>query len=113
MMLEELPNLHIDHELISARCVHLDTEDPVGTPFEKAVMKHLDLAVNVYGGQDKTRRWKSRLFEGKATDATFRTHVLRIKDVPLDSAFAFSIMFFRSETLLDELITGLSAPVTA
>jgi hypothetical protein len=48
--------------------------------------------------------------EGKVTDATFRTHVLRIEEVPLNSAFAFCRIFFRSETLLDELIAGLGAP---
>ena len=45
MMFEELPDLHIDRELIAARCVHLYTEDPAGTPFGKVIMKHLDLAV--------------------------------------------------------------------
>jgi hypothetical protein len=112
MMLEEVPDLQINRDLVSARCVHLDTEDPVGTPFGKVTMKHLDLAVNVYGGQNKTQRSKSRLFKGKVTDATFRTHVLRIEEVPLSGAFSFSRMFFRSETLLDELVAGLDVRST-
>jgi hypothetical protein len=41
MMLEEVPDLQINRDLVSARCVHLDTEDPVGTPFGKVTMKHL------------------------------------------------------------------------
>lgn len=112
IMLEEVPDLQINRELVAAQCVHLDTEDPTGTPFEKVTMKHLDLAVNVYGGENKTRCWKSRLFEGKVTDATFRTHVLRIENAPLSSTFSFCRMFFRSETLLDELVAGLAVPAT-
>lgn len=113
MMFEELPECDNNRQLVEARCVHLDNEDRAGRPLERVTMKHLDLAINVYSGEDKMRRWRSRLFEGQATDATFRTHVLRIEDVPLDSAFAFCRMFFQSETLLNELVAGLAIPASS
>jgi hypothetical protein len=66
MMLEELPECHNNRQLVAARCVHLDTEDRVGTRLENATMKHLDLAKNVYDREaTKTRRWKSRISKAK------------------------------------------------
>jgi hypothetical protein len=57
-------------------------------------MQHLDLALNVYyAAQEKARRWKTRLSQGKVTDATFRTHLFRIQGAPLNIAFVFGMAF--------------------
>ncbi len=36
-----------------ARCIHLDTRDPAFTPLGQVEMQHLDLAINVYEGEDR------------------------------------------------------------
>jgi hypothetical protein len=69
-------------------------------------MKHLDLAINVYDREAKTRRWKSRIFEGKATAATFRTHVLGIEEasLPTDIVYLWPVLllFLRFSTIFKD-----------
>lgn len=48
MMLEELPAIDEDKGFMMSRCIHLDTDEPYGTPFAEATLNHLDLAINVY-----------------------------------------------------------------
>jgi hypothetical protein len=61
MMLEELPSPDQDNGLMIGRCIHLDTEDPVGTPLDKVMIKHLDLAINVYRGETRSKRYGQTL----------------------------------------------------
>jgi hypothetical protein len=109
MLVEELPRPDEENGLMVARCVHLDTRDPVGTPLREVVVQHLDLAVNVYCGDDRKSRFAQTMQRGKVQDATFRTHLLRVEGAPLESLFEFCAMFLRSAVLLDEWVSELAA----
>lgn len=101
MMIEELSDKESDSGITIGRCIHLDTHDKIGTPFSSSVVNHLDLAINVYEGQAAKRRYDDNLATGtKIEDATFRTHLFRIENIPLKSVFLFVIVFFQSKTLI-------------
>ena len=42
------------------------------------------------------------LQSGKVRDATYRTHLLRVEDVPFPALFGFAEMFLKSQCLLAE-----------
>ncbi len=100
-MMEEI---HRPHEcrFILGRCVHLTSNSPVGDSWDGAVATHIDAAINVYVDDDKDQRWASRLDKGQKVDATFRTHVLRLDEVPLRTVLPIAERFFKSEVLLEE-----------
>lgn len=56
MMIEQLPRPDDPSGLMIARCIHLDTFDPALTPLG-VQMQHLDLAINVYVGEDRKERF--------------------------------------------------------
>jgi hypothetical protein len=100
MMIEELSDKDSDVGITIGRCIHLDTDDGIGTPFNESNVNHLDLAINVYEGDASRRRYLGNLAKGvKVENATFRTHLLRIENVPLKSIFLFVKVFFKSKTL--------------
>ena len=88
--------------LMVGRCIHLDTHAVIGTPMADARLHHLDLALNVYQGSDRAARMSDSLQDGKVRDATFRTHLMRVEDVPFPALFGFAEMFLRSRVLLGE-----------
>lgn len=101
MMVEELSDKDADSGLTIGRCIHLDTDDPIGTSFNDSIVNHLDLAINVYEKDSAKKRYNDNLATGSRTeDATFRTHLLRIEKIPLKSIFLFAIAFFQSKTLI-------------
>jgi hypothetical protein len=101
MMIEELQKLSDGHWM--GRCIHLDTKSAVGMPSAKAVLMHLDLAINMYFDETIKERWNQNLASGgKVVDATCRTHLFRIEEVPFDSVLEFARMFFKSSVLLSE-----------
>jgi len=110
MLIEELPRADDPNELMVGRCIHLDTCDPAFTPLGEVTMQHLDMAINVYAGDDRQRRFGQSLQHGKVQDATFRTHLLRIEGTPFVSLFAFCEMFLESKILLSEWLNELVAP---
>ncbi len=112
MMLEELPRPDHRNGLMVGRCIHLDTRAPVGTPMAEARLQHLDLAINVYCGDRRRERTEDSLQDGKICDATYRTHLYRIEDVPFPALFTFAGMFFKSGVLLWEWLAdlGLAPP---
>ena len=107
MMIEELPRVDDPNGLMVGRCIHLDTCAIAGTPMADAQLKHLDLAINVYRGCDRRMRMAESLQNGKVCDATYRTHLLRVEDVPFPALFGFAEMFLKSRSLLAEWITDL------
>jgi hypothetical protein len=107
MMIEELPRSDDPNGFMAARCIHLDTRDPAGTPFDKVEMQHLDLALNVYCGHDRAARFGQTLQGGKVQDATFRTHLFRIECAPFLALFTFCEIFLRSRVLLSEWFNEL------
>jgi hypothetical protein len=107
MMIEEIPSPDEDNELMIARCIHLDTRCPVGTPFGQIKLQHLDLAINVYEGPHRQERFGETLQGGMVRDATFRTHLFRIENVPLSTLFIFCGSFLQSNVLLGEWLHEL------
>jgi len=104
MMIEELSKQDEENSLMVGRCIHLDTRDPVGTPLAAVKVNHLDLAVNVYQGRRRQEHYSQTLKNGKAADASFRTHVFRIEQADFCSVFDFCQLFLRSQLLVDEWI---------
>lgn len=101
MMIEELQKLSDGHWM--GRCIHLDTKGAIGEPSAKAVLMHLDLAINMYFDENIEKRWNQNLASGgKVVDATCRTHLFRIEEVPFNSVLEFARMFFKSSVLLSE-----------
>jgi hypothetical protein len=108
MMIEELPRADESNHSMVGRCIHLDTRAVVGTPMAKARLQHLDLAINVYQGADRAARMAGSLQDGKVRDATCRTHLLRVEDVPFPAVFSFAEMFLKSRILLKEWTDALN-----
>ena len=107
MMLEELPRGDDPNGLMVSRCIHLDTLAPVGTPMAEARLQHLDLAINIYRGDDRQARMDDSLQNGKVRDATYRTHLYRSEGIPFPVLFTFAGMFFRSQVLLGQWLADL------
>lgn len=74
----------------------------MGTAPDVATVKHLDLAINVYSGKAAEQRVSESLSDGRVTNATFRTHLLRIEGIPAQALFAIAAHFFVSSVLLGE-----------
>lgn len=106
MMIEELSYPANERSLLIGRCVHLDTDSPYGEEFTSAVLNHLDLAINVYEADEVESRFDSNLAAGtKVTDATFRTHLFRIENIPFTIVLPYCLMFFQSKALMGEWIS--------
>lgn len=102
MMIEEITKIN-SYGLIRGKMIHLDTDNPFGTPFENSTLNHLDLAINIYEGDDAINRKKYNLANGiKTNDATYRTHIMRIENIPFKSLFGFVISFLDSQILIRE-----------
>ena len=111
MMVEELSEYHnpLDpsRHYVVGRMIHLDTEAPLGATIENAVLKHIDLAFNLYVDDNATLRMNQSLADGqKVTKAKPRTHVLRVDHVPFKTLFKFAESFFRSKTLVAEWLNA-------
>lgn len=102
MMVEELVDHRETSGFLLGRCIHWDTEALKGTAPEVAPVKHLDLAINVYSGAAAEQRLSKSLASGRVTDATFRTHLLRIEGIPAQALLAVAAHFFVSSVLLAE-----------
>lgn len=105
LMIEELVEDRSD-SLLVGRCIHFDTAAPSGTTAIEAQVLHLDLAINVYFGEDSSRRRAMKLSDGKVQDASVRTHLLRIERAPFASSAEFARQFFKSSVLLTEWMRG-------
>jgi hypothetical protein len=103
MMLEEISVADEDKGFIVCKCIHLDTNNPFGTPFVEVTLQHLDLAINVYF--DKSiinQRLNGNLAKGKVVNSTYRIHLLRIEQIPFSALCAYARMFFLSRLLVAE-----------
>ncbi|MCE7044394.1 hypothetical protein [Dyadobacter sp. CY312] len=102
MMIEEITDID-NHGLLFGRCIHLDTDSKFGTDFENSVLNHLDLAINIYEGDAAKKRLYDNLASGTVTtDASYRTHLLRIEQISFKALFGFVVSFFKSQTLINE-----------
>ena len=76
---------------------------PVIIDGELKEIYHIDLAENLYVGEDAFQRDKDDLKNGKMVQkATYRTHLLRVNGIPFESIFKFAYAFFKSKQLVDE-----------
>jgi len=104
MMIEEITDID-DYGLMYGRMIHLDTDSPIGTDFDNAVLNHLDLAINIYEKDDARKRGKCNLADGvKTTGASYRTHLLRVENIPFKALLSYAMLFFKSEILTKEWI---------
>lgn len=101
-MLEELQQ--VQEGMLVGRCIHLDTRAANGTSPDRASVMHLDLAINVYVDEKVEERLASALHGAEKVEASFRSHLLRIEEVPFAVLPAFCAAFFQSHVLLRDLI---------
>lgn len=106
VLVEELPRIDPRTGLMIARCLHLDTADPVGTTLNVSTLGHIDLALNVYGGARAREREAGTIRHGVQVDATTRTHVLRVDGVPFATMFELARHFFAAPSLTDEFLAA-------
>lgn len=99
MMLEEINDYPVCNGCYVAKCIHLDSDNNIGTQFENANLNHIDLAINVYSPEAFTERKSQSLADGRVVDATLRTHLLRFDGVPFKTLINLSILFFASQVL--------------
>lgn len=106
MSLEELSEENITEGKLIGRMIHLDAVDASDMPFNEIRLKHLDLAINVYTGDEKIKeRMNCSLASGGVTaDASYRTHLIRIDNVMLSDLLEIARLFFISETMVEEWI---------
>ena len=110
MMIEELPAPDAADGLMVGRCIHLDTHATNKTPIRDVKLSHLDLALNVYEGAIRNDRSDTNLKDGKVTDASFRTHLMRIEGIPLLTVLPICAGFLRSKSLLNDWFKDLQKP---
>jgi hypothetical protein len=98
MMMEELCKKN--KTLMVGKCIHLDTHDKIGCSYDAAIINHIDLAINIYFDNDAINRQNNTL-RGNATttNATYRTHLLRIENIPLKELPRIAFEFFDSSIL--------------
>ena len=107
-MIEELSRPSGNIEQIFGLMVHMDTDAAVGTTANKAILNHLDLALNWYPNAAGQVRLGERLDQGMVTDATERTHLLRIENIPFSAFFTITTAYFASKVLLREWLSHQS-----
>jgi len=105
MMIEEISDKLVCNGYYATKCIHMDSDNSVGTQFENAVLNHIDLAINVYSDKAFTERKGQSLANGRVVDASLRTHLLRFERVPFRTLIDMAILFFDSQVLTMEWIT--------
>ncbi len=96
MMFEELSEYYIDSGVLMGKCIHLDTDAAYDTSSSEASLNHLDLAIQFYENGKIKERFSQDLSKGKVVGASYRTHILRIENIPFDSVLQYLLMFFDS-----------------
>lgn len=104
LMFEELSEYYKDAGLLMGKCIHLDSDAKYGENASESKLNHLDLAVQFYEGKKIDDRLSQDLAQGMVVDASFRTHIFRIENIPFNAAIAYVVMFFDSKHLILEWI---------
>lgn len=105
MMMEELivqKNIVSPSErYIVSRMIHLDTDAAIGNSFHDSTLNHLDLVINIYTEDNAENRLLENLANGEmVTDASFRTHLLRVENINFSDLFVFAYSFLNLKLLL-------------
>ncbi|MEI8290573.1 MAG: hypothetical protein WCH99_13975 [Verrucomicrobiota bacterium] len=104
-MIEELSRPSGNFEQVFGLMVHMDTDAAVGTTADRAILNHLDLAVNWYPDAAGQLRLNQRLDQGMVANAPNRAHLLRIENIPFSAFFGITTAFFESKVLLREWLS--------
>jgi len=104
MMIEEISEKKEYESYYIAKCIHLDSDNMVGTTIDNAILNHIDLAINIYDTETYAVRKIQSLAYGRVVDATLRTHLLRIEKIPFNVLINLSYLFFESQYLTREWI---------
>ena len=106
MMIEELEEdtciLDPQKKYVIGRMIHLDSNAAVGISYKDANLSHIDLAYNLYLDDSASERMGQFLCNGKTVNASHRTHILRLENIPFSSIFKIAYSFFKSKTLTTE-----------
>jgi hypothetical protein len=105
MIIEEIADKPICKGHYVAKCIHLDSDNIVGTQFKNAILNHIDLAINVYSTEAFNERKSQSLAYGRVVNASLRTHLLRFEGVPFRTLINLSTLFFSSQALTMEWIS--------
>lgn len=101
MMMEELPEMTLGSDKFkSSLLIHLTCRDKVGVEFEKAIIEHIDGALNVFFGDSIENRGKSVLSD--KVKAEPRMHLFRIENIPLSALLPMTYSFFKAKTLVKD-----------
>lgn len=104
MMLEEIFYDEF-HQQIVGKCIHLDIIDAYGKDITKMKMKHIDLAINIYINENINIRLNQRISDGfKVTDADYRTHLIRLEEIPFLDMIKIVYLFMDSKSLVIDWI---------
>ncbi|MCR3906659.1 MAG: hypothetical protein NUK62_06540 [Tenericutes bacterium] len=101
MMIEELS---IEYGILVGRCIHLDSQDPIGTNFFEAILSHIDYAINVYG--EIHNRLNIRMDKKEKYDASLRGHLFRIENYPFYKLPDLTYLLFKSKLLTEDWATA-------
>jgi len=101
MMIEELS---IENSILVGRCIHLDSQDPIGTNFYEATLSHIDYAINVYG--EIHNRLNIRMDKKEKYDASLRGHLFRIENYPFNKLPDLTYLLFKSKLLVEDWTTA-------
>lgn len=69
------------------------------------ILNHIDIALNIYNAKAYEERKGQSLSDGRVVDATFRTHLLRLENVPFKTLIYLENLFFESQYLTKEWLT--------
>lgn len=110
MMIEELEEhsckLNSNQKYVLGRMIHLDSNASIGMSFKDAMICHIDLAFNLYINQSAEERLSQYLCNDQVVPACYRTHILRIENIPFESIFKIAYSFFKSKTLVSEWLSN-------
>lgn len=104
MMLEEI---YYDefHQQVVGKCIHLDIIDAFGEDITQMNLNHIDLAINIYINENKYDRLNQRISDGTTvTDADYRTHLLRLAEIPFLDVLKIIYLFMDSKSLVIDWI---------
>lgn len=105
MLMEEISEINnpadsTQHYLFG-RMIHLDSKDDIdNASIDNLILNHIDIAINIYEESADERMQQSLSNGNKIVRADYRTHLLRVENVPFKTLFKFAESFFRSKTLV-------------
>jgi hypothetical protein len=104
MMLEELV-INKFENILTGYCVHLDILNAYNRDLTRMEVNHIDLAINIYETKDMEHRLHEKLSDGKkVTKASYRTHLLRLENIPFLDIIKIISLFMIPQCLVMDWI---------